>query len=51
MGQHTLLHGEALLVIASTDAHHVALGEVRAKFFKNNLKVRNLRSSSTSISF
>uniref|UniRef100_A0A8C7HD04 Uncharacterized protein n=1 Tax=Oncorhynchus kisutch TaxID=8019 RepID=A0A8C7HD04_ONCKI len=22
MGQHTLLHGEALLVVASADAHH-----------------------------
>uniref|UniRef100_A0A672Y492 Uncharacterized protein n=1 Tax=Sphaeramia orbicularis TaxID=375764 RepID=A0A672Y492_9TELE len=36
MGQHTLLHGEALLVVAAADAHH---------------NVRNLRSSSTSISF
>uniref|UniRef100_A0A665TMP3 Uncharacterized protein n=1 Tax=Echeneis naucrates TaxID=173247 RepID=A0A665TMP3_ECHNA len=25
MGQHTLLHGETLLVIASTDAHHITL--------------------------
>ena len=28
VGQHTLLHGEALLVITSADAHHVALGEM-----------------------
>lgn len=25
VGQHTLLHGEALLVIASADAHHITL--------------------------
>uniref|UniRef100_A0A671P7I6 Uncharacterized protein n=1 Tax=Sinocyclocheilus anshuiensis TaxID=1608454 RepID=A0A671P7I6_9TELE len=25
MGQHTLLHGEALFVVASTDAHNIAL--------------------------
>lgn len=25
VGQHTLLHGEALLVVASADAHHIAL--------------------------
>ncbi|KAG7274524.1 hypothetical protein CRUP_025717 [Coryphaenoides rupestris] len=27
VGQHTLLHGEALLVVAAADAHHVALEE------------------------
>ena len=27
VGQHALLHGEALLVIASADAHDVALGK------------------------
>ena len=26
IGKHALLHGEALLVIATTDAEHVALG-------------------------
>ena len=26
VGQHTLLHGEALLVVTATDAHHVTLG-------------------------
>ena len=25
VGQHTLLHGEALLVVASADAHHITL--------------------------
>lgn len=25
VGQHTLFHGEALLVVASTDAHHITL--------------------------
>lgn len=25
VGQHTLLHGETLLVVASADAHHVSL--------------------------
>lgn len=25
VGQHALLHGEALLVIATTDAHHITL--------------------------
>lgn len=25
IGQHTLLHGETLLVVASADAHHISL--------------------------
>lgn len=29
MGQHTLLHGETLLVVASTDAHHITLYKCR----------------------
>uniref|UniRef100_A0A674MZB6 Uncharacterized protein n=1 Tax=Takifugu rubripes TaxID=31033 RepID=A0A674MZB6_TAKRU len=40
VGQHTLLHGKTLLVVASADAHHVSLD-----------KRKVLRSSSTSMSF
>lgn len=29
VGQHTLLHGEALLVVASADAHHITLQKQR----------------------
>uniref|UniRef100_A0A3Q1J0D2 Uncharacterized protein n=1 Tax=Anabas testudineus TaxID=64144 RepID=A0A3Q1J0D2_ANATE len=32
MGQHTLLHGEALLVVASADAHHITLQKVSRHF-------------------
>uniref|UniRef100_A0A8C5FPS6 Uncharacterized protein n=1 Tax=Gadus morhua TaxID=8049 RepID=A0A8C5FPS6_GADMO len=61
VGQHTLLHGEALLVVTATDAHHVTLGigqEGKVSYLLLDLyrlelirKVRSLRSSSTSISF
>uniref|UniRef100_A0A3Q3N4Q9 Uncharacterized protein n=1 Tax=Labrus bergylta TaxID=56723 RepID=A0A3Q3N4Q9_9LABR len=54
VSENTLLHGEALLVVTSADAHHVTLqnGEPSGYItFIQVIKVRNLRSSSTSISF
>uniref|UniRef100_A0A3Q3N4D6 Uncharacterized protein n=1 Tax=Mastacembelus armatus TaxID=205130 RepID=A0A3Q3N4D6_9TELE len=55
MGQHTLLHGEALLVIASADAHHVTLQKYKKQPVISGFiiwgNLRSLRSSSTSISF
>uniref|UniRef100_A0A8C4DJI7 Uncharacterized protein n=1 Tax=Dicentrarchus labrax TaxID=13489 RepID=A0A8C4DJI7_DICLA len=41
VGQHTLLHGEALLVIASADAHHITLHKVSSHLSGHTLLVES----------
>uniref|UniRef100_A0A672G798 Uncharacterized protein n=1 Tax=Salarias fasciatus TaxID=181472 RepID=A0A672G798_SALFA len=41
VGQHTLLHGEALLVIASADAHHITLQEVSSHLCGHTLLIES----------
>uniref|UniRef100_A0A3B4WQX4 Uncharacterized protein n=1 Tax=Seriola lalandi dorsalis TaxID=1841481 RepID=A0A3B4WQX4_SERLL len=41
MGQHTLLHGEALLVVASADAHHITLQKVSSNLSGHTLLIES----------
>lgn len=42
IGQHTLLHGETLFVVASADAHYVALQEERNQIVTFHFKLRHV---------
>lgn len=45
VGQYTLFHGEALLVVASADAHHIALHKYRKPDINSLLFIQGAQNS------